>query len=129
KEVDATHLVGTVVRAIAGADAPVVHHLVEPLGAVHGGVHRTHQLTGRVLAVHARHRLKNDLGCLSGPFEVAIDAYPVHPPGPHHLSLAHRGDVVLRLAGGGAGATTDAGGEIDHHAPLVVALELHLWNQ
>src|SRR6185436_6962414 len=44
EEVEAPHLVGAVVRAIAGADAAVVDLVVQALVAVHGGGARAHLL-------------------------------------------------------------------------------------
>jgi len=53
EEVEAAHLVRAVVRAVPGAYAPVVGHLVDALGAVRGRGHRAHQLTRGVLALLA----------------------------------------------------------------------------
>ena len=58
KEVEAPHLVGTVVGAVARADAAVVDHLVEAVGAVDGGLDGTDLLARGRLAVHAGHRLE-----------------------------------------------------------------------
>ena len=67
EEVEAAHLVGTVVRAVAGPDAPVVDHHVEALRVVDGRGHRADLLAGGILAVHAGNRLEDRLpGCPTG---------------------------------------------------------------
>ena len=130
--VEAPHLVGTVVRAVAGADATVVDHRVQPFAVVHGGRDRADLLAGCVLALHAGHRLEARLrlggevldevpehaGGLSLVGEVAVDAEPVHLPALHHLLLADDRHVVLALAGDHAGVAADAGVQVDRHAPL-----------
>src|SRR5690606_21474761 len=78
--VEAADLVGTVVRAEPRPDAAVVDHLVQAVGAVNGGVHRTHVLAGRHLAVLAEHRLMHDARALVLAEEVGVDAQPVHFP-------------------------------------------------
>src|SRR5207245_11594539 len=50
EEVEAAHLVGAVVRAVARADAAVVDHVVQALGPVHRRLDGAHHLAGRVLA-------------------------------------------------------------------------------
>src|SRR5205807_1120756 len=60
QKVEAADLVRTVVRAIARADAAVVDHVVQAVAAVDGGGDGTNQLTRRIFAVHARHRLKEE---------------------------------------------------------------------
>src|SRR6185436_17021096 len=57
QEVEVADLVRAVVRAIPRADAAVVDHLVQALGAVRRRAHRAHGFARRVLAVHARQRL------------------------------------------------------------------------
>ena len=66
QEIEAPDFVRAVVRAVARADAPVVRHLVETLVAVGGRPHRADELTGGLLAVHARDRLKvsGGVGCV-----------------------------------------------------------------
>src|SRR5262249_50311107 len=101
-------------------DAALVDHVVESLRTVDGGLGRADVLAGRLLAVHARHRLEVELGGgLRRPGAVVVDAEPVHLPPPSYLLLAHHGDVVLRLAGDHAGAAADAGRQVDGHAPAV----------
>ena len=58
EEVEAAHFVRAVVRAVPRADAAVVDHVVQALGAVDGRPDRADQFARRVLAVHARHRLE-----------------------------------------------------------------------
>ena len=118
--VEAPHLVGAVVAAVAGADAAVVDHLVQALVAVDGGVDRADVFAGRRLAVHTRERLHDHLGILERSRVVAVDADPVHLAALVDVLLADGGDVVLRLAGDDAGAAAGALVEVDRHRPLVV---------
>src|SRR5579863_991696 len=122
EEVEAPHLVGAVVAAVAGADAAVVDHLVQPLVAVDGGIDRADVLTGRRLAVHAAERLADHLRIVDRPAEVTIDAEPVHLAATPDVVLADGRDVVLRLAGDHAGVAAGALVEVDRHAPLVLLL-------
>ena len=71
QEVEAADLVGTVVRAVARADAAVVDHVVQPFVAVHRRADRADDLARRVLALHARHRLEVGLRILGRPAVVA----------------------------------------------------------
>ena len=73
EEIEAAHLVGAIVRAVAGADAPVVRHDVQALVVVDRGVHRAHRLAGGQLALHAGDRLHRDLRIL-GDLAVALAA-------------------------------------------------------
>ncbi len=75
---------------------------------VHGGVHRADDLAGRVLAMHARHRLERDIGLVGRSRIVAVDAQPVHLAAGEHLVLADDRHVVFRLAGDDAGLAADA---------------------
>src|SRR5206468_4234337 len=51
--------------------------------------------------------------------EVAVDAYPVHLPAARYLDSAHNGYVVFSLARDHTGIATDAGVQVDRHAPGV----------
>ena len=120
--VEATNLVGTVVRAEARADAPVVNHLVETIGAVHGRFNRTDVLARRLLAVLTQHGLWGQLRRLGGPFigaRVPIDAQPVHLASLANVVGADHRHVVLRLACNGARSAANAGRKIDRHRPLL----------
>ena len=100
EEIEAAHLVGTVVRAVAGPDAPVVDHHVEALRVVDGRGHGADLLAGSVLAVHAGNGLEDHLraaGGLAG--EVPVDPDPVHLAPLRDLDLADDRHVVLALAG------------------------------
>src|SRR5262249_26858242 len=78
-EVESTDLVRAVVRAVLRADAAVVRHLVEPLGAMRRRPDRADDLAGGVLAVLAHDRLEVDVGVLRIlPLVIAVDAEPVH---------------------------------------------------
>src|SRR5690606_26654143 len=116
--VEAAELVGTVVRAEPRPDAAVVDHLVQAVGAVNGGVHRTHVLAGRHLAVLAEHRLMHDARALVLAEEVGVDAQPVHFPSAQHALFADDGHVVLGLTRDDTRAAAGANGGIDGHRPL-----------
>ena len=125
EEIEPPHLVRAVVRAIPRADAAVVDHVVEPLGAVHRRADGTDQFARSVLALHAGDGLEESADCVRSSrglfvgdrlFVVAIDADPVHFAAAHHLLFADDRDVVLRLAGDDARVAADAGIEIDGHA-------------
>ena len=89
------------------------------------GVNRADHLAGRVLAMHAGHRLEVAARGSSGsPVVVAVDAQPMHLASARDLILARHRDVVLRLAGDDAGIAADAEVEIDHHAPGVAVDQL-----
>ena len=132
------HLVGTVVRTVAGADAPIVRHDVQTLGIMHGGIHRADHLAGGQLTLLAGHRFEGDLGVLGnltvaiaakGPGRdapigiIPVDADPVHLAAADHLVPADDRNVVLRLAGDDAGLAAGAGVEVDRHSPLVQTVE------
>ena len=120
QKIEPAHLVRAVVRAVPRADAPVVGHLVQALGAMGGRPDRADDLARGLLALHARHGLKIDLG-VAGVFalEIAIDANPVHLARGEHLVAAHDRDVVLGLAGHDARIAADARIQVDRHAPRV----------
>ena len=120
EEIEAAHLVGTVVRAVAGPDAPVVDHHVEALPVVDGRGHGADLLARRILAVHAGNGLEDDLraaGGLAG--EVPVDPDPVHLAPLRDLDLADDRHVVLALAGRHARVAADARVQVDRHPPLV----------
>ena len=119
EKIEAAHFVGTIVRAVAGADAAVVDHVVQPLIAVRRRTHGTNQLAGRVLALHAWHRLMIHLGIVQLAFVIAIDANPVHLPAAQHFVLTHHRTVIFGLARDDAGVAADAGVDVDGHAPGV----------
>src|SRR5262249_24112211 len=112
QEVEAPHLVGAVVRAVAGADAAGINHVVEAFIAVSGGLDGADDLARGRLAVLAGDWLEvpalRRVFLLADGAEVGADAYPVHLAGADDLLLADDGDVVLRLAGDDAGAAADA---------------------
>src|SRR5207247_2802290 len=103
EEVEAPHLVGAVVRAVARPHAAVVDHVVEPLLTVHGGGHRAHHLAGGVLAVHAEDGLVAGRRALRGALVVAVHPDPVHLAATGDLVLPHHRDVVPEAAGVTAG--------------------------
>src|SRR5260370_1038252 len=108
QEVTAAHFIGTVIPAIARADAPVVGHVVQTFGAVARGADRTNLLARRVLALLAGNRLEECLrieerlvvagGIVSrglGLLVIAVNADPVHFAAAHHLILADDGNIVF----------------------------------
>src|SRR5690606_5686208 len=113
------HLVGAVIGAVAGADAAVVHLPIEPVVGVVGGVHRADRLAGGVVAVLAQHRHHPGLERLAilATLPVALDAHPGHLAAAQDVGLPDEGDVVLGVAGGDAGGTAGAAGQVDDHAP------------
>src|SRR5262245_36386786 len=108
KEIETPHLVGTVIRAVARADATVVNHVVEPLAAVDRRHDWADQLARRVLAVHAGHRLKIRVWVVYAPRVIAVDAQPMHLAAAGHLLLADHRDIVFRLASHDASAAPGA---------------------
>src|SRR5271166_3185291 len=117
QEIEAAHLVGTVVRAKSRADAAVVDLQVESLGIVDRRFDRADDLAGRLLAMHAGYGLKMGARLLCLAFVVAIDADPMHFASAQYFLLADHRNVVLRLAGDRAGAAAGAGIEVDAHRP------------
>src|ERR1043165_1090429 len=125
EEVEAPNLVRAVVRAVARADAAVVDHLVEALGAVHRGVDGADALARRVLAVHAGDGHEVDArGAFDRAAEVCVNPEPVHLARARDLLFADDGDVVLGLAGDDAGVAADARRDINRHAPAIAAQPL-----
>ena len=85
-----------------------------------GRAHRANHFAGRVLALHAGHRLEERFGIVAVALVVGVDANPVHVAADDDLLFADDGDVVLRLAGEHAVVAAHAGVQIDRHAPRVV---------
>src|SRR5258708_19968394 len=52
QEIEPPHFVRAIIRTIAGADAAVVHHVVQALTAVDGCLHRTNQFARPILPLH-----------------------------------------------------------------------------
>ena len=120
EEIEAPHLVGTEAGAGPRPDAPVIDHLIDAFGTVGSGMHRTPHLAGRLLAMHARHRLEEAARRLDVALVVARNPQPVHLAAGLDLLLADDGHVVFRGAGHHAGIAADAGIDIDHHAPGIL---------
>src|SRR5205807_6999072 len=98
EEVEVTDLVWAVVRAIARADTAIVDHVIQPLRAVNGGTHRTHQLTWSGLTLHARHELLQDPRIVACALEIGVDSQPQHVASAADLLFANHRNVVLGLA-------------------------------
>src|SRR5207302_8351081 len=114
-------LVRTVVGAEARADAALVDHVVEAVGAVDGGRRRADVFARRLFAVHAGQGLEVELArALGRSFDVAVYTQPMHLAAAADLIFADHRDVVLGLARDDTGAAAGASGEVDDHAPLVI---------
>src|SRR5690606_11724285 len=132
--VEAAYFIRTVVCTIAGTDATVVCHLVEPLGAVCGGRHRADSLARCIIAMLAKHGLEYHLRILSSILKfppvvhrriaavVAVDTQPVHFTAVDHFLAAHERHVVLYVTRHHASATSNTGIQVDGHRPVVVAV-------
>src|SRR6185312_13317638 len=119
EEIEAPHFIWAVVRAEARADTTVVDLQVQALGVVCRGLHRAYQLAGSSLTVYAGHWLEVGIETPTVLAVVAVDADPVHLPPTVDFLLADHWNVILRLAGDGAGVAADARIEVDDHSPLV----------
>src|SRR5204863_2456274 len=78
QEVEPTHLVGTVVRAVARPYAAVVNHVVQAFGAMRGGTDWADHFARCVFALHARHRLEICLGIIAITLVISVHTQPVH---------------------------------------------------
>src|SRR4051812_32237450 len=94
---------------------------------MHGRVDRAHALARSAFAMLAKHWLEHDLGIVGRGLrvgrraaEITVDAKPVHLAAAADLLLADDRDVVLALAGDHASAATNAAGQINGHAPLML---------
>src|ERR1019366_3483083 len=130
QEIEAAHLVRTVVGAIPRSDAAVVHHVVQAFGAMDRGADRTNHFARRVLALLTRNRLVVNRRISGATLVVHIHPQPLHLSATHGLLLAYDGDIVLRLASHDAGFAANARVHVDGHAPLqlrvlVVVVERH----
>src|SRR5207245_3823947 len=116
--VEVADLVRTVVGAIARAHAPIVDLAVQAVRCVVGGVYGAHGLTGRVTALLAQHRRHDRAHPTRSPTRViALDPQPAHLPPAHHQLLAHRREIVLRVARGDARGAPRTLREVDGHRP------------
>src|SRR5690242_6288896 len=81
--VEVADLIRAIVRAVARADATVVHLHVQSVGRVVGRIHRAHRLARRVTTMLTEHRNKSRLELIAeasviGALEVALDTKPRH---------------------------------------------------
>src|SRR5208282_4989078 len=127
QEIKPSHLIRTVIRAVTCADAAVIDHGIQAFAAVQRGLHRTNQLAGRILALHAGDGLKEALGIFARAIVISVHAQPVHVAAAERLILANHGDVILRLAGDDAVIAPDAGVQVDCHTPGVSLLGIVDW--
>ena len=84
---------------------------------MHGRPNRTDCFAGRLLAMHAQHRLKVAIGRSGASLVLAVDAQPVHLSLVNHLLFADNGNIVLGLAGDNASIATNAGVQVDTDRP------------
>jgi len=119
-EVEAAHLVGTVIRAITRAHAAVVDHLVEPFGSMHRGANRAYLFAGRIFTVLTGHGL--EVGARAGQvaFKIGIHAEPLHIAPDAHLLFTYHRDIVLGITTDDAGIAAGATVHVDRHAPGIV---------
>src|SRR5581483_3752145 len=119
QEVKATYFVRTVVVAVPRAHAAVINHVIEAFAAMYGRADRTNQLTRRVFALHAGHRLEERARIGAIALVICVHPQPVHVPALVDLLLPDHRNVVLRHTSQNAGIASDACVVIDDHAPLV----------
>src|SRR5262249_51361188 len=107
--VEAAGLVRAVVGAEPRADAPVLHHDVQPFLAVVGREGGADRLTRRGAAVLAHERRVPHVDfAVVGHFDVALDAEPVHLAADPDVVGSDDRDVVLGDARGHAGVAARA---------------------
>ncbi len=128
--VEDSDLVGAVVGAVPGPDAPVVDLGVQTLRGVVRRVDRANRLTWRVAAVLTDHGEETNVHRpgLAGVHGLVVPLHPdpVHVPPHGHLLFTHPGDVVLRLAGGNADTASGAFVQVDGHGPTGVLFRIVL---
>ncbi len=117
--VEAAHLVGTVVRAVARPHAAVIDLDIEPLGVVIGGVDGAHRLAGGGGAVLAEHRKELNP---AGGVVPRLDTQPRHLTSLHVVFQSGDRNVVFDVAGRGAGPAPVAARQIDGHRPAVLGI-------
>src|SRR5262249_22210940 len=121
QEVEAAHLVRAIVGTVARADAAVVDHVVETIGAMDRGYDGAHQLTGSVFALHTGDGLDKGpraVDIVSG--KVTVDPEPVHLVASYHFRFADHGNIVLGLTGNDTRTAPGAGRQVNGHAPAIV---------
>ena len=89
---------------------------------MHRRPHRTYRLTRRILTLHAWHGLEVDAGIGRIAFVIRINADPLHLPAALYLLFADDRDIVLRLARHRARLTSDAGIQVNGHAPGIIGI-------
>jgi len=115
--VEAAHVVGAVVAAVACPDATVVDLSIEPLVGPIRRVHGADRLAGRNLAVLAEHRQEQVRGTLRVAVHPALEAEPVQLPPVRCGGLPDHRHVVLGLASDHARLAAHARVDVDRHAP------------
>src|ERR1700730_2703348 len=74
QEIEAPHLVWTVIGTVARAHAAVVDHVIEAFGAVYGRAYGTDHFARGVLTLHARDGLEVCFGIIAVALIIGIDA-------------------------------------------------------
>ena len=101
-EIEEPRMVGTVVSAIARANATVVDLNVQPLLVMVRRVYRTHRLAGCVVAMLTEHGQKTRFDVGVFPFPIALDANPINCPLLNHNVFEVERDIVFGMAGDNA---------------------------
>src|SRR6185436_2593240 len=116
-EVETSDFVWAIIRAIPCTHTTVVHHVIQPFFTMNCRTDWADRFTRGIFTLHTRHRLVDSFWIVKLAGVVAVNANPVHLASDPDLLLADHWNVVLGLAGNGAGIATDAGTEIYSHSP------------
>lgn len=122
KKVKAPNFVRTVIGAIAGPNATVIHHVVQAFRAVGCGLNWADQLTRGVFTVLTQYGLKVRFRIIRVAPVITVYADPVHFAAMQNFLLAHNRDVVFRLAGNDTGIAAYATIQVDDHPPGITGV-------
>src|SRR5205807_1687233 len=118
--VEAPHFIRAVVGAVPGADAAVVHLLINAFRAGSGGQHRADRLARGIAAMLTHHGLVDGNRLFRRTAVIAVNADPVHDADALNLVFAHHWNIIFRLASDYAGRASGAGIQINRHTPGVL---------
>jgi len=112
--VEPSYLIGTVLGAKTGPDAPVVNLIVDPFYRMMRGKHRAYRFTRRIVAMLAQHGKKNNpvRGLV---MMVTLHLKPCHLPSVPDAVYSHNSDIVFCIARRGTGCAPDTSIQIDNH--------------